>query len=151
MIEDEEDEDDEIEEMIEEKEEEREVKVKERIVEKVVEKIINEREKMKNRSKGYKKKDVVGGKKVYLRKGEFGEGRIGEILIEMKKEGDELREMMNNFEIEVQIGMKYGVKMEEYVEELKLKKFEKDGMVIGKDEIKKDKQIIEYVLREIEV
>src|SRR5258705_13271308 len=90
----------------------------ERIVERVVERItvIRERERMPDRRKGYTQKAVVGGHKVYLRTGEYDDGRLGEIFIDMHKEGAALRSLLNNFAIAISLGLQYGVPMEEYVD-----------------------------------
>src|SRR6516162_232179 len=90
----------------------------EKIVEKVVERIVvmRERERMPDRRKGYTQKAVVGGHKVYLRTGEYDDGRLGEIFIDMHKEGAALRSLLNNFAIAVSLGLQYGVPLEEYVD-----------------------------------
>ncbi|MGO8657747.1 hypothetical protein ACC771_19355, partial [Rhizobium ruizarguesonis] len=82
----------------------------------VIERVSREREKLPNRRQGYTQKAAVGGHKVYLRTGEFGDGRIGEIFIDMHKEGAAFRAMMNNFAIAISLGLQYGVPLEEYVE-----------------------------------
>ena len=104
-------------------------KVVEKIVERVVEKAVRDREKMPDRRKGYTQKANVGGHKVYLRTGEYNDGRIGEIFIDMHKEGAAFRAMMNNFAIAVSLGLQYGVPLEEYVEAFIFTKFEPAGMV----------------------
>ena len=88
------------------------------VVEKIVERVIaqTEREKLPHRRKGYTQKAIVGGHKVYLRTGEYEDGRLGEIFIDMHKEGAAFRSLMNNFAIAVSIGLQYGVPLEEYVE-----------------------------------
>ncbi|MGU3398843.1 vitamin B12-dependent ribonucleotide reductase [Brucellaceae bacterium D45D] len=151
LIADDEDEDDAVEALIEAPAAARAVQVTERIVEKVVEKIVHEREKLPNRRQGYTQKAVVGGHKVYLRTGEFGNGRLGEIFIDMHKEGAAFRAMMNNFAIAVSLGLQYGVPLEEYVEAFTFTKFEPAGMVIGNDAIKTATSIIDYVFRELAV
>lgn len=151
LIADDEDEDDAVEALIEAPAAARAVQVTERIVEKVVEKIVHEREKLPNRRQGYTQKAVVGGHKVYLRTGEFGDGRLGEIFIDMHKEGAAFRAMMNNFAIAVSLGLQYGVPLEEYVEAFTFTKFEPAGMVIGNDAIKTATSIIDYVFRELAV
>ncbi len=112
---------------------------------------MHEREKLPNRRQGYTQKAVVGGHKVYLRTGEFGNGRLGEIFIDMHKEGAAFRAMMNNFAIAVSLGLQYGVPLEEYVEAFTFTKFEPAGMVIGNDAIKTATSIIDYVFRELAV
>ncbi len=151
LIADDEDEDDAVEALIEAPAAARAVQITERVVEKVVEKIVHEREKLPNRRQGYTQKAVVGGHKVYLRTGEFGNGRLGEIFIDMHKEGAAFRAMMNNFAIAVSLGLQYGVPLEEYVEAFTFTKFEPAGMVIGNDAIKTATSIIDYVFRELAV
>lgn len=151
LIADDEDEDDAVEALIEAPAAARAVQITERVVEKVIEKIVHEREKLPNRRQGYTQKAVVGGHKVYLRTGEFGDGRLGEIFIDMHKEGAAFRAMMNNFAIAVSLGLQYGVPLEEYVEAFTFTKFEPAGMVIGNDAIKTATSIIDYVFRELAV
>ena len=151
LIADDEDEDDAVETLIEAPAAARAVQVTERIVEKVVEKFVHERERLPNRRQGYTQKAVVGGHKVYLRTGEFGDGRLGEIFIDMHKEGAAFRAMMNNFAIAVSLGLQYGVPLEEYVEAFTFVKFEPAGIVQGNDAIKSATSIIDYVFRELAV
>ncbi|MCR4267797.1 vitamin B12-dependent ribonucleotide reductase [Nitratireductor sp. ZSWI3] len=127
------------------------VQVTEKIVERIVEKVVREREKLPNRRKGYTQKAVVGGHKVYLRTGEFDDGRLGEIFIDMHKEGAAFRAMMNNFAIAISLGLQYGVPLEEYVEAFTFTKFEPAGMVQGNDAIKNATSILDYVFRELAV
>lgn len=127
------------------------VVVTEKIVERIVEKINREREKLPNRRKGYTQKAVVGGHKVYLRSGEFDDGRLGEIFLDMHKEGAAFRAMMNNFAIAISLGLQYGVPLEEYVEAFTFTKFEPAGMVQGNDAIKNATSILDYVFRELAV
>ena len=127
------------------------VAVTEKIIERVIEKVVREREKLPNRRKGYTQKAVIGGHKVYLRTGEFDDGRLGEIFIDMHKEGAAFRAMMNNFAIAISIGLQYGVPLEEYVDAFTFTKFEPAGMVIGNDAIKNATSIIDYVFRELAI
>ncbi|UWQ93136.1 vitamin B12-dependent ribonucleotide reductase [Rhodobacteraceae bacterium M382] len=125
----------------------------EKIVEKVVVKEIikSHREKMPHRRKGYTQKAVVGGHKVYLRTGEYEGGTLGEIFIDMHKEGAGFRAMMNNFAIAVSVGLQYGVPLEEFVDAFTFTKFEPAGMVQGNDSIKNATSILDYVFRELAV
>ncbi|MDH6232860.1 ribonucleoside-diphosphate reductase alpha chain [Mesorhizobium soli] len=127
------------------------VAVTEKIIERVIEKVVREREKLPNRRKGYTQKAVIGGHKVYLRTGEFDDGRLGEIFIDMHKEGAAFRAMMNNFAIAISIGLQYGVPLDEYVDAFTFTKFEPAGMVIGNDAIKNATSIIDYVFRELAI
>ncbi|NIZ60804.1 vitamin B12-dependent ribonucleotide reductase [Sedimentitalea sp. CY04] len=125
----------------------------EKIVEKVIVKEIvkSHREKMPHRRKGYTQKAVVGGHKVYLRTGEYEGGTLGEIFIDMHKEGAGFRAMMNNFAIAVSVGLQYGVPLEEFVDAFTFTKFEPAGMVQGNDSIKNATSILDYVFRELAV
>jgi ribonucleoside-diphosphate reductase alpha chain len=127
------------------------VTVTEKIVERIVEMAVREREKLPDRRKGYTQKANVGGHKVYLRTGEYDDGRIGEIFIDMHKEGAAFRAMMNNFAISVSLGLQYGVPLEEYVEAFTFTRFEPAGMVIGNDAIKSATSILDYVFRELAI
>lgn len=127
------------------------------LAEKVIEKVIvkeivrSHREKMPQRRKGYTQKANVGGHKVYLRTGEYSDGTLGEIFIDMHKEGAGFRAMMNNFAIAVSVGLQYGVPLEEFVDAFTFTKFEPAGMVQGNDSIKNATSILDYVFRELAV
>ncbi|RFU14275.1 vitamin B12-dependent ribonucleotide reductase [Rhodobacteraceae bacterium W635] len=125
----------------------------EKVIEKVVVKelIRTHREKMPDRRKGYTQKAVVGGHKVYLRTGEYEDGNLGEIFIDMHKEGAGFRAMMNNFAIAVSVGLQYGVPLEEFVDAFTFTKFEPAGMVQGNDSIKNATSILDYIFRELAV
>jgi len=151
IADDEEDEDDAVEALIAAPAAARAAQITEKIVERVIERVVREREKLPNRRKGYTQKAVVGGHKVYLRTGEFDDGRLGEIFIDMHKEGAAFRAMMNNFAIAISLGLQYGVPLEEYVEAFTFTKFEPAGMVQGNDAIKNATSILDYVFRELAV
>jgi ribonucleoside-diphosphate reductase alpha chain len=125
--------------------------ITEKIVERIIEKAVREREKLPTRRKGYTQKAVVGGHKVYLRTGEYDDGRLGEIFIDMHKEGAAFGAMMNNFAISVSQGLQYGVPLEKYIEAFTFTKFEPAGMVQGNDAIKNATSILDYVFRELAV
>ncbi len=127
--------------------------IAEKIVERIVERVVHdrEREKLPSRRKGYTQKAVVGGHKVYLRTGEYEDGRLGEIFIDMHKEGAAFRAMMNNFAIAISLGLQYGVPLDEYVEAFTFTRFEPAGMVMGNDRIKNATSILDYVFRELAV
>src|SRR5689334_21652708 len=147
----EEDEDEAVEQLVAAPAAQRAVQVTEKIVERVIERLYRDREKLPNRRKGYTQKAVVGGHKVYLRTGEFDDGRLGEIFIDMHKEGAAFRAMMNNFAIAISLGLQYGVPLEEFVEAFTFTKFEPAGMVQGNDAIKNATSILDYVFRELAV
>ncbi|PWJ19209.1 vitamin B12-dependent ribonucleotide reductase [Jannaschia seohaensis] len=126
------------------------------LAEKVIEKIVVKevargRSKMPERRKGYTQKAVVGGHKVYLRTGEYANGELGEIFIDMHKEGAGFRAMMNNFAIAVSVGLQYGVPLEEFVDAFTFTKFEPAGMVQGNDSIKNATSVLDYIFRELAV
>ena len=127
--------------------------IAEKVVEKIVERVtvLRERERMPDRRKGYTQKAVVGGHKVYLRTGEYDDGRLGEIFIDMHKEGAALRSIINNFAIAVSLGLQYGVPLEEYVDAFTFTRFEPQGPVQGNDSIKYATSILDYVFRELAV
>jgi len=126
--------------------------VTERIVERVVEKVrAREREKLPHRRKSYTQKAIVGGHKVYLHTGEYEDGRLGEIFIDMHKEGAAFRSLMNNFAIAISVGLQYGVPLEEFVEAFTFTRFEPAGLVIGNDSIKNATSVLDYIFRELGV
>ncbi len=122
----------------------------ERIVERIVERQ-REREKLPNRRKSYTQKATVGGHKVYLHTGEYEDGRLGEIFIDMHKEGAAFRSLMNNFAIAISLGLQYGVPLEEYVDAFTFTRFEPAGLVQGNDTIKNATSILDYIFRELAV
>jgi ribonucleoside-diphosphate reductase alpha chain len=127
--------------------------VAERIVERIIERVREkaEREKLPSRRKGYTQKAIVGGHKVYLRTGEYDDGRLGEIFIDMHKEGAAFRSLMNNFAIAISLGLQYGVPLEEYVEAFTFTRFEPAGIVQGNETIKNATSILDYIFRELAV
>ncbi len=131
----------------------RTAEVAERIVERVVERIERrrEREKLPNRRTGYTQKATVGGHKIYLKTGEYKDGRIGEIFLDMHKEGAAFRSLMNSFAIAISIGLQYGVPLDEYVDAFTFTRFEPAGPVQGNDAIKNATSILDYVFRELAI
>ncbi|MDB9915391.1 vitamin B12-dependent ribonucleotide reductase [Alphaproteobacteria bacterium] len=122
------------------------------VVEKIVERFVKaERDKLPHRRKGYTQKATVGGHKVYLRTGEYETGKLGEIFVDMHKEGAAFRSLMNNFAIAVSIGLQYGVPLEEFVEAFTFTRFEPQGMVTGNDTIKMSTSILDYIFRELAI
>ncbi len=109
------------------------------------------RTRLPDRRKGYIQKATVGGHKVYLHTGEFDDGSIGEIFIDMHKEGAAFRSLMNNFAIAVSLGLQYGVPLEEYVDAFVFTRFEPAGEVTGNDQITRATSILDYIFRELAV
>jgi ribonucleoside-diphosphate reductase alpha chain len=153
LIADEDDEEDAVEAFLEKSIPARTSGLAEKIVEKIVERVtvLREREKLPDRRKGYTQKAVVGGHKVYLRTGEYDDGRLGEIFIDMHKEGAALRSIINNFAIAVSLGLQYGVPLEEYVDAFTFTRFEPQGPVQGNDSIKYATSMLDYIFRELAV
>jgi ribonucleoside-diphosphate reductase alpha chain len=120
------------------------------VVEKVVERD-RTRRKLPDRRKGYIQKAAVGGHKVYIHTGEYEDGELGEIFIDMHKEGAAFRSLMNNFAISISIGLQYGVPLEEFVDAFVFTRFEPAGKVTGNDSIKSATSILDYIFRELGV
>jgi ribonucleoside-diphosphate reductase alpha chain len=126
--------------------------VAERIVERIIERQVKAgRHRLPERRKGYTQKAIVGGHKVYLRTGEYEDGTLGEVFIDMHKEGAAFRSLMNNFAIAISIGLQYGVPLEEYVEAYTFTRFEPNGVVEGNDTIKMSTSILDYLFRELAI
>jgi ribonucleoside-diphosphate reductase alpha chain len=128
-------------------------RIVERVVERMVERVVrqSERRRLPSRRKGYTQKAVVGGHKVYLRTGEYEDGGLGEVFIDMHKEGAAFRSLMNNFAIAISIGLQYGVPLEEFVEAFTFTRFEPSGIVEGNDAIKMATSILDYLFRELAI
>ena len=122
-----------------------------RIVERVVYVKSSRSAKLPGRRKGYTQKASVGGHKVYLRTGEYDDGSLGEIFIDMHKEGAAFRSLMNNFAIAISLGLQYGVPLEEYVEAFMFTRFEPAGLVQGNATIKNATSILDYIFRELAI
>ncbi|HEB79028.1 MAG TPA: vitamin B12-dependent ribonucleotide reductase, partial [Rhodospirillales bacterium] len=123
----------------------------EKVAERIIERFVVKRHRLPQRRKGYTQKATVGGHKVYLRTGEYEDGKLGEIFIDMHKEGAAFRSLMNNFAIAISIGMQYGVPLEEYVEAFTFTRFEPSGLVEGNETIKMATSILDYLFRELAV
>ncbi len=121
------------------------------IAEKIVYRYIAKRRSMPQRRSGYTQKATIAGHKVYLRTGEYEGGQLGEIFIDMHKEGAAFRSLMNNFAIAISLGLQHGVPLEEFVEAFTFTRFEPNGPVIGHDHIKMATSILDYIFRELAV
>jgi ribonucleoside-diphosphate reductase alpha chain len=125
--------------------------VAEKMAERVVTKYLRERHRLPDRRSGYTQKAVVGGHKVYLRTGEYEDGSLGEIFLDMHKEGAAFRSLMNCFAIAISLGLQHGVPLEEFVDAFVFTRFEPNGMVKGNDRIKMSTSVIDYVFRELAI
>src|SRR6201999_3915728 len=123
-----------------------------KLIERVIEvERARSRRKLPERRKGYIQKAAVGGHKVYLHTGEYDDGELGEIFIDMHKEGAAFRSLMNNFAIAISIGLQYGVPLDEFVDAFVYTRFEPAGAVTGNDSIRSATSILDYVFRELAV
>ena len=122
-----------------------------RITERVVHRYIAKRRRLPNRRAGYTQKAVVGGHKIYLRTGEYEDGSLGEIFLDMHKEGAAFRSLMNCFAIAVSLGLQHGVPLEEFSDAFVFTRFEPNGIVQGHDQIKMVTSVIDYVFRELAI
>jgi ribonucleoside-diphosphate reductase alpha chain len=121
------------------------------IAERIVYRYIAKRRRLPERRSGYTQKAIVGGHKVYLRTGEYEGGQLGEIFIDMHKEGAAFRSLMNNFAIAISLGLQHGVPLEEFVEAFTFTRFEPNGPVVGHENIKMATSILDYIFRELAV
>lgn len=121
----------------------------ERIVEKIIRQV--ERQKLPARRKGYTQKATIGGHKIYLRTGEYEDGKLGEIFIDMHKEGAAFRSLMHGFAMAISMGLQYGVPLEEFVDAFVFTRFEPSGIVTGNETIKMATSILDYIFRELAI
>src|SRR5262245_18784075 len=127
------------------------VQVAERITEKIVHRYIARRRRLPDRRAGYTQKARIGTHKMYIRTGEYEDGTLGEIFIDMHKEGAAFRSMTNCFAIAVSLGLQHGVPLEEYVDAFLFTRFEPNGIVQGNPYIKMSTSIIDYIFRELAI
>jgi ribonucleoside-diphosphate reductase alpha chain len=125
--------------------------VSEKVTERVMVRYLAKRRRMPERRVGYTQKAIVGGHKIYLRTGEYGDGTLGEIFLDMHKEGAAFRSLMNCFAIAISLGLQHGVPLEEYVEAFVFTRFEPNGPVKLNDRIKMSTSIIDYIFRELAI
>ncbi len=119
--------------------------------EKIVYKYLTERHRLPDRRSGFTQKARIAGHKIYLRTGEYEDGTLGEIFIDMHKDGAAFRSMTNCFAIAVSLGLQHGVPLEEFVEAFQFVRFEPNGMVQGSPHIKMTTSIIDYIFRELAI
>jgi len=111
----------------------------------------HDRSKMPDRRKGYIQKVSIGDHKIYLHTGEYDDGKVGEIFIDMNKEGELARSLMNNFAIAISLGLQYGVPLDEFVDAFIETKFEPSGEIRGNDRILNASSILDYIFRELAI
>jgi len=125
--------------------------VVEKVSERLVYRYLAKRRRMPDRRGGYTQKATIGGHKVYIHTGEYADGSLGEIFIDMHKEGAAFRSLMNCFAISCSLGLQYGVPLDEYVDAFTFTRFEPNGPVQGHPNIKMCTSIIDYIFRELAV
>jgi ribonucleoside-diphosphate reductase alpha chain len=123
----------------------------EKVTERVLVRYLAKRRPLPSRRSGYTQKAIVGGHKLYLRTGEYEDGTVGEIFLDMHKEGAAFRSLMNCFAIAISLGLQHGVPLEEFVEAFVFTRFEPNGPVKLNDRIKMSTSIIDYIFRELAV
>ncbi|MBV6492049.1 MAG: hypothetical protein LDLANPLL_00038 [Turneriella sp.] len=126
-------------------------KLAEKIIEKIIVQRVAERRRLPSRRQGYTQKALIGGHKIYLRTGEYEDGSLGEIFLDMHKEGAAFRSLMNGFAIAVSLGLQYGVPLEEFVEAFVFTKFEPNGVVQGHDRVKMATSVMDFIFRELAI
>jgi ribonucleoside-diphosphate reductase alpha chain len=122
-----------------------------RIAEKIVYRYIAHRRRLPDRRAGYTQKARIGNHKVYLRTGEYEDGALGEIFLDMHKEGAAFRSMTNCFAIAISLGLQHGVPLEEFVDAFLFTRFEPNGAVQGNPHIRMTTSIIDYIFRELAI
>ena len=137
----------EVEELIEKKEENDIVKIAERIIHRYIAK----RRRLPDRRTGYTQKVKINGQTVYIRTGEYDNGQLGEVFIDMHKEGAAFRSLLNCFAISISLGLQHGVPLEEFVDAFVFTRFEPSGVLTGHNRIKMATSVIDYIFRELAV
>ena len=110
-----------------------------------------DRKLLPNRRRGFTQKARIGGHKIYLHTGEYDDGKVGEIFIDMNKEGELVKALMNNFAIAISLGLQYGVPLDELVDAFIETKFEPSGEIKGNDRILNASSILDYIFRELAI
>jgi ribonucleoside-diphosphate reductase alpha chain len=109
------------------------------------------RKSLPNRRIGYTQKAKIGGHSIFIRTGEYEDGNLGEIFLDMHKEGAAFRSLLNSFAITVSLGLQYGVPLEEYVDAFTFSRFEPNGVVQGHDYVKMATSVIDYIFRDLAI
>ena len=118
---------------------------------KVVTRYIAQRRRLPNKRGGYIQKAKIGGHNVYLHTGEYEDGTLGEIFLDMHKEGAAFKALTNAFAIAVSLGLQHGVPLKEFVDAFVFTRFEPNGPVMGNDRIKMSTSILDYIFRDLAV
>jgi ribonucleoside-diphosphate reductase alpha chain len=122
-----------------------------KVAEKIIHRYIAKRRRLPDRRTGYTQKAKINGQSVYIRTGEYDNGQLGEIFIDMHREGAAFRSLLNCFAIAISLGLQHGVPLEEFVDAFVFTRFEPSGLVTGNDKIKMSTSVIDYIFRELAV
>jgi ribonucleoside-diphosphate reductase alpha chain len=122
-----------------------------KIAERIIHRYIAKRRRLPDRRSGYTQKAKINGQSVYIRTGEYENGQIGEIFIDMHREGAAFRSLLNCFAISISLGLQHGVPLEEFVDAFVFTRFEPSGIVTGNEKIKMSTSVIDYIFRELAV
>ncbi len=122
-----------------------------KIAERIIHRYIAKRRRLPDRREGYTQKAKINGQTVYIRTGDYENGELGEIFIDMAKEGAAFRSLLNSFAIAISLGLQHGVPLEEFVDAFVFTRFEPSGPVAGNSRIKMSTSVIDYIFRELAV
>jgi ribonucleoside-diphosphate reductase alpha chain len=122
-----------------------------KIAEKIIHRYIAKRRRLPDRRSGYTQKAKINGQSVYIRTGEYDNGQIGEIFIDMHREGAAFRSLLNCFAISISLGLQHGVPLDEFADAFVFTRFEPSGIVTGNEKIKMATSVIDYIFRELAV
>ncbi len=122
-----------------------------KVAEKIIHRYIAKRRRLPDRRSGYTQKAKIGGQSVYIRTGEYDNGQLGEIFIDMHREGASVRSLLNCFAISISLGLQHGVPLEEFADAFVFTRFEPSGIVTGNEKIKMATSVIDYIFRELAV
>ena len=122
-----------------------------KVAERIIHRYIAKRRRLPDRRKGYTQKAKINGQSLYIRTGEYENGQLGEIFIDMHREGATVRSLLNSFAISISLGLQHGVPLEEFVDAFVFTRFEPSGVVTGNQRIKFSTSVIDYIFRELAV
>ena len=122
-----------------------------KVAEKIIHRYIAKRRRLPDRRSGYTQKAKINGQSVYIRTGEYDNEQLGEIFIDMHREGASFRSLLNCFAISISLGLQHGVPLEEFVDAFVFTRFEPSGIVTGNEKIKMATSVIDYIFRELAV
>lgn len=111
--------------------------------------VARQRRSLPSRRNGYTQKAKIGNHSLFLRTGNYDDGTLGEIFLDMHREGAAFRSLLNSFAIAVSLGLQYGVPLEEYVDAFTFTRFEPNGIVRGHDNIRMTTSVLDFIFRDL--